>query len=288
VDISKSVSFGNGTVLDSPEYLEYFVEDPATRVIAMYLEGVKDAKRFLRVLKEVAARKPVVIWKGGRTEDGERAIASHTGSLAVHQAIWDAAVRQCGAVKVSTMEEMVDTLKALLCFPPVRGSGVGITGGSGGQSVAITDAFAEAGLRVPLLTQESYRELETFFTIIGGGYRNPIDTGNVNRRQMRRLLEIFERDSNIDNILLLTSTRFRDPAQLETQINTLIEIRGRTPKPVMAVLPVSFEPDAVGQASEVMRKLQAGNVPAFVSLERGARALRNALEYYRLQGGNDY
>ncbi|UCH42588.1 MAG: CoA-binding protein, partial [Dehalococcoidales bacterium] len=95
IDISKSVSFGNGTVLDSTNYLEYFDRDPGCEIIGMYLEGVKDGKWFFQVLKDITAHKPVVIWKGGRTEDGGRAISSHTGSLAVPQAIWESAVRQC-------------------------------------------------------------------------------------------------------------------------------------------------------------------------------------------------
>ena len=144
VDINKSVSFGNGIVLDSTDYLEFFGRDPEIKVIGMYLEGVKDGRRFFRVLKEVARQKPVVIWKGGRTEEGGRAIASHTGSLAVPLAIWDAAVRQCGAVKVARMEELIDTLKALLYLKAVYGNRVAVTGGSGGQSVAIADALAEA------------------------------------------------------------------------------------------------------------------------------------------------
>ena len=143
---------------------------------------MEDGKRFLGGLKEGAARKPVVIWKGGRTEEGGRAIASHTGSLAVTQSVWDAAIRQCGAIKVVKLEELIDTLKALLYLSPVRGDRVAITGGSGGQSVAIADVFAEAGLKVPLLGQESYDELATFFTLIGGSYGNAIDTGNVIRR----------------------------------------------------------------------------------------------------------
>ncbi len=114
VDIHKSVSFGNGIVLDSADFLEYFGEDPDIKAIGMYLEGVKDGKRFLMVLKGVSQRKPVVIWKGGRTEEGTRAIASHTGSLAISQAVWDAAVNQCGGIKVTSIEGLIDTLKALL------------------------------------------------------------------------------------------------------------------------------------------------------------------------------
>ena len=195
VDIDKSVSFGNGIVLDASDYLEYFGHDPEIRAIGMYLEGVKDGKRFFTVLREVSARKPVVIWKGGWTTDGGRAIASHTGSLAVSQAVWDAVVRQCGAIRVLGMEGLIDTLKALLYLSPVRGDRVGVLGGAGGQSVVITDVLAGTGLKVPLLTRESYDELATFFSLIGGSYRNPLDTdAGRNRRELGRIFEILDRD----------------------------------------------------------------------------------------------
>ncbi len=285
LDINKSVSFGNGVVLDSADYLEYFGQDKDIKAIGMYLEGVKDGRRFLTMLREVSARKPVVIWKGGRTEEGGRAIASHTGSLAMPQAIWDAAVRQCGAVEVAGMEALIDTLKAILYLSPVYGNRVGITGGSGGQSVAIADVFGEAGLKVPPLSQKSYDELATFFTLIGGGYRNPIDTGNVNRRQLRRIMGILEQDANIDNLVLLFGIGARMSEQLEGDINLLSNIRSRTSKPVAVVI-VSHSPEAWQEARDVTQKLRDGGIPTFVTVERGAQALRNTLDYYRLKNSS--
>ena len=287
LDVNKSVSFGNGVVLDSADYLNYFGRDPEIKVIGMYLEGVKDGRRFFKVLREVSARKPVVIWKGGRTEEGGRAIASHTGSLAVPQATWDAAVKQCGAIKVTRLEEIIDTIKALVHLPPVYGNRVAVTGGAGGPSVAIADVAAEAGLKVPLLTQESYDELATFFTLVGGGYRNPVDTGNVNRKEMKRILEILERDTNIDNLVLLVTARLGANEQLERDIALMTSIRETSSKPVMAILSHSFSPGAVEQAGSIIQKLQDGGVPTFITLERGARALRNTLDYYSLKSSAD-
>ena len=283
MDINKSVSFGNGLVLDSTDYLDYFGGEPEIKAIGMYVEGVRDGKRFFQVLKKVAARKPVVIWKGGRTEEGGRAVASHTGSLAVPQAIWEAVMKQCGAVKVTRMEELIDTLKALLHLPPVTGDRIAVAGGSGGQSVAIADVFAEAGLRVPPLTQKSYDELASFFVLIGGSYRNPIDTGNVNSREMKRILEILEHDANIDNLVLLMTTRRGTPEQLQSNIDLLVDMKQRTSKTVTAILSWEFSPREVEQTRDIIRKLQNDGVPAFHSMEQGARALRNALDYYRLR-----
>jgi acyl-CoA synthetase (NDP forming) len=283
LEINKSVSFGNGLVLDSTDYLEYFGHDPEIKAVGMYLEGVKDGNQFLKVLREVASRKPVVIWKGGRTEEGGRAIASHTGSLSVPRVIWDAAVRQGGGLKVNGMEELTDTLKAILSLSRVFGNRVGIAGGSGGQSVAIADVFAEAGLKVPTLTQASYDRLSSFFLLVGSAYKNPIDPG-VNRKEMKRILEILEQDANIDNLVLLETILpiRRSSKHREIYIKALIDIRQRSPKPVAVILgPVS--PEMMGEAGALMHKLREGNIPTFLNLERGARALKNTLDYYRLK-----
>ena len=132
----KSVSFGNGVVLDVPDYLEYFNSDPGISIIGVYMEGARDGRRFLSVLREVTLQKPVVIWKGGRTSEGARAIGSHTGSLAIPQEIWQVAVKQCGAVTVRSLEEFVDTMKALHYLPPLKGVKMGVTGVSGGEEGA--------------------------------------------------------------------------------------------------------------------------------------------------------
>jgi acyl-CoA synthetase (NDP forming) len=280
--INKTVSFGNGIVLDSADYLEYFGQDPTVKIIGMYIEGIKNSRRFLKVLKDVTARKPVVIWKGGRTEEGDRAIASHTGSLAVSHAVWDSAVKQCGAIGVGSLDQMIDTLKAILFLPPVTGKRVGITGVSGGQSVAISDAFGEAGLSVPTLTEESYAELASFYSLIGGGYRNPIDTANQNGREIRRIVDILDRDANIDNLALLASV-MGPGVPPGSSAAMLKEIRENTRKPLVAILVWSFSPQDVEQSSVIMKELQEAGIPAFLTLERGAFALKKALEYYALK-----
>jgi acyl-CoA synthetase (NDP forming) len=294
MNVSKSVSFGNGTVLDAGEYLEYLGQDDETRIIGMYLEGIREGPRFLEVLREVSVRKPVVIWKGGRTSGGARAIASHTGSLAMPLPIWQATMKQYGAVSVRNMEEMIDTIKALLFLPPIVGDRVAITGGSGGQSVAITDSFMEAGLEVPRLTQESYDELATFFSLIGGDYGNPIDTGNSNRAQLVRIMDIIEQDANVDNIVMLMglgmgggpqdddATKSSPPQdRAPGGADSVIALQEKTLKPVVAVVSAPFTTGAVQEARRIMKKLQENGIPGFVNIERAATALRHAIEYHR-------
>lgn len=284
VDINQSVSFGNGIVLDSSDYLDYFGHDADIKAIGMYLEGVKDGRRFLTVLREVSARKPVVIWKGGQTEAGERAIASHTGSLAMPQAIWDAVIRQSGAIMVTSLEELIDTLKALLHLTPVYGNRVALIGGSGGESVTIADAFIKAGLEVPLLSQKSYEELATFFNLVGASCRNPIDPG-INWSQIRSIMEIVEQDPNIDNIavLIFSASRLLPPELLENHINTVVNKRKNTSKPMLAVVPYLSSPEDMKQAKDIAQKFQGSGIPTFDNVERAAQALRNALDYYRFK-----
>ena len=286
VDINQSVSFGNGAVLDSTDYLDYFDSDTDIKAIGMYLEGVKDGRRFLNVLRGVSARKPVVIWKGGQTEAGERAIASHTASLARHRPIWDAAIRQSGAIKVTSLEELIDTLKALLYLIPVYGNRVAVVGGSGGESVAIADAFVEAGLKVPPLTQKSHQELATFFNLVGASCSNPIDPG-TNWEQLKSITEIVEQDPNIDNIavLMFSAARWIPPEQLENYINTIVNISKNTSKPMLAVAPYFPSPEDMKKARDIAQKFQGGGIPAFDTAERAARALRNALDYHRFKNG---
>ena len=275
VDIAKSVSFGNGIVLESTDFLEYFADDPSIKVIGMYLEGIKDGKRFLRVLKEVTRKKPVVIWKGGRTEEGNRAVASHTGSLALSKNIWDAAVKQCGAINAATEDELIDTLKAVIFLPPVRGNRVGIVGGSGGQSVVIADIFAEAGLKVPILTDETYEQFASFFKLVGASYRNPIDQGGTNRAEITRIIDILERDANVDNVVFLFSTRHFDAKQTDDIIESLVNLKARTAKPLMTIIEAYFSPQWVEQVGAIIQKLQSAGIPVYLNYRRGARALHN-------------
>ncbi len=283
VDVNKSVSYGNGIVLDASDFLDYFGQDPAIEIIGVYVEGVKDGGRFFRVLREVASRKPVIVWKGGWTEDGGRAVGSHTASLAVPEAVWAAVMRQSGAIPVYGQEAMIDTIKALEHLPPVLGDRLGIVGGAGGQSIAATDAFAAVGFRVPPLTEASYRELSTFFSDVGGSYRNPLDTdAGRNRRELVRVLDIVERDANIDSIVLLSRVgTFMFSEELrEADFEAAVGIRAKTSKPVLAVLPFAM-PEEMAEARQMIPRFQEGGVPVFPTAERAAVALRNALDHHR-------
>jgi len=118
---SKAISYGNAADLNESDYLEYMTEDPQTRVIAAYIEGVKDGERFIHALKEAASRKPVIINKAGNTETGARACASHTSAIAGSASVWHDLLRQVGAIQVANMSELVDVALAFDKMPLPRG-----------------------------------------------------------------------------------------------------------------------------------------------------------------------
>jgi len=295
VRVSTSISIGNAIVLDVPDYLDYLADDVKTKVIAMYIEGFKDGARFVRSLRRAAARKPVVVWKGGVTAAGARATASHTGSLATAAAVFNSVVRQAGGLLATSLEDTIDVVKALLYAKPATGRGMGLMAMTGGQSVVITDAFVEAGLEVPRLTEASYAELRGFFNIIGGSYQNPLDMGGTvgyggQPGNLKRLMEILDADEHVDAIAMEMASGFlarmwaANPASLDTLLDTLSEHRDRSGKPFVAVLQPQHVEDVVRQAR---LKVQERGIAAFASFERAARALRRAIDYHRFVAGLD-
>jgi acyl-CoA synthetase (NDP forming) len=289
IRISTSVSIGNAEVLDVPDYVDYLTDDPDTQVIAMYVEGVKDGRRFLKSLGRACQAKPVVVWKGGVTEAGARATASHTGSLATTTAVWNAAVRQAGAIVADTIDDTIDVLKALLfCKPATRGR-MGLMAMTGGQSVVITDAFVRGGLEVPLLTSASYEKLAGFFNIIGGSYRNPLDMGGTigfggQSDHLKRLFDILDEDEHVDAIAMELASGFMarrwqvDPASLDSLLDLLIAHQQRSAKPLLTILHPGHIEEVTAQARA---RVTERGLPVFPSFERAAVALRRAIDYWR-------
>jgi len=295
VRVSTSVSIGNAIVLDVPDYLDYLADDADTKVIAMYVEGVKDGPRFVRSLRRATAKKPVVVWKGGVTDAGARATMSHTGSLATSHAVFSAIVRQAGAVSADSLEDTIDVVKALLYAKPATGLRMGLMAMTGGQSVVITDAFVNAGLEVPRLSDGSYEQLSSFFNIIGGSYQNPLDMGGTigfggAPGNLQKLLDILDADPNVDAMAMEMASGFlarmwrANPASLDGMLDTLATHRDKSQKPFVLVLQPQHVEDIVREAR---LRVQERGLAVFASFERAARALRRAVEYRRFAAGVD-
>lgn len=283
--VSRCASFGNAVVLDVADYLEYLMLDDETEIIGMYVEGVKDGRRFFEVLREACKRKPVVVWKGGQTEAGARATMSHTGSLAAPQAVWDGMMRQCGAITTNNLDETIDTMKLLLNSKRPKGNGMALMAQTGGQSVSITDAFAKSGLRVPRFSDATYAELGEFFNIVGGSYQNPLDMAGTIQGSMDtldRILRILDADPNVDAMAMELSAMFaarqwkKAPDSLDKTIDTLAAHQARSPKPFLVILHPAHEAEYV---ASIAPKFHAKGIPLFPSFERAAAAMQRVLAF---------
>lgn len=176
IRFSKVISFGNAADINESELLEYLTADSETDVIAAYIEGLKDGKRFSSALKMAAATKPVIMMKGGCTEAGARAVASHTGALAGSAKIWDGLLRQAGVIPVASLEELADVLVTFMYWRVPEGRRLVAVDVGGGAAVVATDVYASAGFILPPLPQEIRNKLRSFLnTDAGTGLSNPVD-----------------------------------------------------------------------------------------------------------------
>ncbi len=187
---SAFVSMGNRADVDEADLIDFFADDPNTKVIALYIEGVKDPAKFLSAVRK--CRKPIVILKPGRTERGRKAAESHTRSLAGNDAIYDAVFRQFGIHRAPTLEELYDFAKALAYLPAPTGPRMLIVTSSGGSAVIATDVAVEEGFNVtplPPALADQLREFLPSHCIVG----NPLDlTGDANAEWYRKVLTAAE------------------------------------------------------------------------------------------------
>lgn len=192
---SAFVSMGNRSDVDEADLIGFFAGDPHTKVIALYIEGVKDARKFLSAVR--ACPKPVVIFKAGRTERGRQAAESHTRSLAGRDEIYDAVFRQNGVHRAATLEELYDFAKALAYVPPPDGPRMLIVTSSGGSAIIATDVAEEEGLRVTPLSpalRGKLREILPPHCIVG----NPLDlTGDTDAARYRKVLEAADGEYDV-------------------------------------------------------------------------------------------
>ncbi len=177
IRFSKAISYGNGADLRAHDFLDYAASDPETDVVAAYIEGVQDGRKFYEALRKCARVKRVVVLKGGRTQSGASAAHSHTGSLAGAIEVFDAACRQAGAMRVETMEELQDMVVAASTNTRrIKGRGVALFGGGGGGfAVLSADIIDRAGLTVPQMPRSAVNKMREYIPVAGSSVNNPID-----------------------------------------------------------------------------------------------------------------
>jgi len=269
------VTTGNECDLGALDLIEYLVDDPGTQVIAVYIEGLKDGRRLLDVgTKALRAGKPLLVWKGGTSDAGARAVASHTANLTSPARLYRAAFRQMGAIEVNDVPELADIATGLVAGRMPRGLRVAVVTTSGGAGVVMADRYSEAGIQIPSLTEATLDRLKKClppFASVG----NPIDTtaGVIDGAdRLREVLELIASDPNIDCMSLAC-------AQLSGEVATriaeaVVAVYRRTDKPFFLAwnAPAHLAQDAYAL-------VDAAGVPRFRTPGRCAKAL-SALCHY--------
>ncbi len=269
IGFSKFVSYGNRCDVDEADLLNYLSEDQQTRVIAMYIEGLRDGRRFMETAKLANVRKPILAIKSGCSGEGMRATLSHTGAMAGSDKVYDGAFNQAGIIRAEDIEDLFDMAKVLSTQPPSRGNRILIVTNSGGPGVMMVDALTKLGLKVPEPSVEFKDKLQFLPEICSRN--NPIDlTAQAAPEHYEKILPIAEDSDDFDVIIV----QFVPPAYVKSEPISEVVIReSRTmSKPIVSCW---MSGDLV---SEGVRILESGGVPNFPTPKRTAKAVWTSVQ----------
>jgi acyl-CoA synthetase (NDP forming) len=293
---SKVVSFGNARDLNEADFVQFLAEDPDTQIITAYLEGVKEGRRFLEVVRRTSKTKPVLIWKVGLTQTGRRAASSHTGSLAGDATVWNAFFRQSGAVRIESIDDLIDATIAFLHLPRPCGPRVALMIGSGGGAVIGSDACERSGLEMPILPQQVQQKLSAFLPRTN--VRNPVDLSNPHPPPdlLTSALEAVAASEEIDAVMLgRMFLSVKGPGLVlgmpkgfeegrEDLKNIPLKIKEKFGKPIIMVLGEEVTDSQMLEYEEDRRVLRdyylSHGIPVFPTLERAVKALAHVVKYW--------
>jgi len=278
IGLSAVVSMGNMADIDAIEVAEYLADDPNTKVITIYLEGLKPGKgrEFIESMKKVTMKKPVIIVKSGRSERGAAAAASHTGSLAGSDLIYDVAMKQCGVLRALNIEEMFDWARALATQPLAKGNNTVIITNGGGAGVMATDAAADYGVELldpPQDLKEEFRKHMPWF----GSAKNPVDlTGMATPDKYYEAVRAAFKHPAVHTITVLyCRTAVCDPMELA---KLLIEARKEAIDKGINK-PISVAMIGGVDVYEAMKHLNRNGIPAYPIPERAVSAIAAIIKY---------
>lgn len=288
---SKVASYGNACDLNEADLLDYLMKDDESKVIASYLEGVRDGRRFFETARANAGRKPFLLWKVGLSGAGAVAASSHTGSLAGASAIWDAFVRQTGVIRIYNLDELIDAMVAFSCLPDGCGRGVALVSGGGAGTVIGADACEASGMEMSDFSAETVARLREVLPRVGASARNPLDLGTPHPplQMLRSVLEIVAASEEVNVIvirrvffsiktsMLLAGAVSVSAGDQEELLRIPVDIMRRFGKPVVIVLPEELTGVENVDLEEDRRKIRdyffTCNIPVYLSEESAFTAL---------------
>lgn len=274
IGFSMFASLGNMADVNETDMIEYLATDPNTYVIALYLEGIQDGRRFIDVASKVSKVKPIVVLKVGRSSAGARAVSSHTGSLAGAYAAYEAAFRQSGVLTVDSAEELFDVALTLDYLSAPKGNRVAIVTNSGGPAALASDSLAANGMALADLTQDTQQELRAGL-VPSAQVANPVDMlGGAEPREYDVAMKACLKDPQVDSVVaILTPQALVNPAEVARVIGNA---SANQTKPVTACF---LGGESVNEARHVLNQLR---VPMFIFPEQCGRALGALQRFSRL------
>ncbi|MGH7222095.1 MAG: GNAT family N-acetyltransferase [Gemmataceae bacterium] len=275
VGFSSFVSVGSMLDVDFADLIDHFADDAATQSIVLYMESIGDVRKFLSAARGVSRTKPIIVVKAGRHEAGARAAASHTGAMAGSDAVFDAAFRRAGVLRVETIPDLFNMSEILAMQPPPRGPGLAILTNAGGPGVMATDALMLAGGQLAPLSAETLARLNAALPPFWS-HANPIDLlGDATPERYRLAVETCGPDANVEGILiLLTPQAMTDPTETARQLQPFAHLPN---KPVLACW---IGGTAVREGIEL---LNTAGIPTFDAPESAIRAFLHMVQYRRNQ-----
>jgi acetyl coenzyme A synthetase (ADP forming)-like protein len=268
--IAKFISYGNATVLDETDFLEYLARDRKTSTIILYLEATKNGRLLLEKMKEVNRKKPILVLKAGRGRAGQTAAQSHTGNIAGSYLAYNAAFRQAKVTEARNLDELFDFMR-IFGQPRAKGSRIGIITNGGGLGVLTTDAVEEEGMSLAKISREAEKRLRKIVPEYGN-VGNPLDlVADATVGLYEKTIEELNEDKNID--FLIICVLFQTPPIDEKILNVLVAASEDKRKPI-AVVAVG------GSYTEHYRKiLESKGVPTFSSPYSAVKAISKFIEY---------
>lgn len=247
---SKMISCGNSVDLDVPDFLDYLGWDVETKIITCYIEGIKDANRFLQVAREVSKRKPIIVWKVGDTPGGKRAAQSHTGSISGDSDLWEKAFNQAGIIRVNNLNEMIGHIGTFIHPYLPKNNQVAIVSGPGGPAVSSADACEKVGLQLASLSPDTKQLISQMLPQFGTSVNNPVDLSLAvafDPTLIPRAVEVVGQDESVGSLMIYIST-LQKPV-----LKKLVNIQEQIKKPIALI--VCIDPVASFDGVESIRNL---------------------------------
>ncbi len=266
IGYSLIASIGNKAAMDECEYLEICEKDDKTKVIGLYLESIKDGKKFAQIAARMTKSKPIVLIKSGVSKHGALAVSSHTGALAGSDAAITALCKKTGIHRAHSTEEFLNLLRTLASQPALLSRKVAIITNAGGPGIMATDAAEREGLSLPSLSPENGEKLKKLLPV-AASIKNPIDVlGDSDATRYKAALEICVRDENMDGVCVLLTPQIMTPANDVAQM--IIQLKKSVPLMPITTSFMGF--DSVQEARHILAK---GGIPCFDTPEAAMHAL---------------